>query len=243
MTTDIKYHSQVGQDKFVLNALKFKTNGFFFEFGSQDPIKINNSYTLEKNFGWTGVMFEWDEKYVPLYEKHRSEDTTFIIADATAINYKEVFPALKVEKELDYLQIDLESGMGTPLELLKKLDEEVLGEYKFATVTFEHDIYCARPNSTDNVGCAENGWRPFDPDNFHKVRDGSREIFEKRGYVPVLKDVKCSKEHQNPFEDWWVHPDLVDMEHIQKIIDMNEDIYEDNDVTGRAISGPHVEYP
>ena len=241
--TDIKYHSQVGQDKFVINALEFKTNGFFFEFGSQDPIEINNSYTLEKEFGWTGVMFEWDEKYVPLYEKHRSEDTTFVIADATAIDYKEVFPALQVKKELDYLQIDLESGMGTPLELLKKLDEEVLDDYKFATVTFEHDIYCARPNSRDNVGCDENGWRPFDPDSFHKVRDGSREIFEKRGYVSVLNDVKCSKEHQNPFEDWWVHPDLVDMEHIQKIIDMNQDVYEDNDVTGRAISGPHVVYP
>ena len=40
-----------------------------------------------------------------------------------------------------------------------------------------------------------------------------------------------------------MHPDLVDMEHIQKIIDMNQDVYEDNDVTGRAISGPHVVYP
>ena len=67
--TDIKYHSQVGQDKFVINALKFKTNGFFFEFGSQDPIKINNSYTLEKDFGWTGVMFEWDEKYATSEER------------------------------------------------------------------------------------------------------------------------------------------------------------------------------
>jgi hypothetical protein len=74
------------------------------------------------------------------------------------------------------------------------------------------------------------------------VRDGSRKIFEKRGYVCVFKDVKCSREYQNPFEDWWVHPDLVDMDHIENIINLNKDNFEDNDVTGLAISGPDMIY-
>jgi len=242
MKMKINYHSQVGQDKFVANALKFKNNGFFVEFGSQDPININNTYTLEKEFGWKGIMFEWDEKYAPLYEKHRSDETTYIISDATQLNYKELFDKLNVPNNLDYLQIDLESGMMTPLNLLKKLDNEILNDYKFATVTFEHDIYCSRENSKDNVGCAQNGWVPFNPKNFHTVREESRKIFKDRGYFCVFEDIKCSEEYQNPFEDWWVHPDLVDMDHIQNIVDMNNENYVNNDVTGVSISAPNIVY-
>lgn len=242
MSHIIDYKSQVGQDKFVLNATQFKKNGFFVEFGSQDPIQINNTYVLEKEFGWKGLMFEWDSKFAPLYEKHRSEETIFIIEDATQIDYKELFAEVKLPHNMDYLQIDLESGMLTPMHLLQKLDNEVLDNYKFATVTFEHDIYCSRTNSKDNVGCAQNGWQPFDSQNFNIVREKSRKIFENRGYVCVFEDVKCSKQYDNPFEDWWVHPDLVDMNHIQNIIDLNTDNFDENDVTELAISGPNIKY-
>jgi hypothetical protein len=40
------YYGQIQQDKFVLNVLKNKKNGFFVEIGSYDPILINNSYIL-----------------------------------------------------------------------------------------------------------------------------------------------------------------------------------------------------
>jgi hypothetical protein len=236
------YTSAVGQDAFVLNATKFKKNGFFLEFGAQDPIKGSNTYFLEKEYGWKGIMFEWHDRYAPLYDEHRSDETQYVIGDATRFDYREVFSKGKVPTTIDYLQIDLEAGMITPLSLLEKLDEEVMDEHKFATITFEHDIYCARPNSKDNVGGEWNGWRPYNPQNFHDVRDGSRKIFEKRGYVCVFKDVKCSREYQNPFEDWWVHPDLVDMDHIENIINLNKDNFEDNDVTGLAISGPDMIY-
>lgn len=58
----------------------------------------------------------------------------------------------------------------------------------------------------------------------------------------MFEDVKCSKQYDNPFEDWWVHPDLVDMNHIQNIIDLNADNFDENDVTELAISGPNIKY-
>lgn len=53
-----KYKSQLGQDIFVLCQLNFKKNGFFIEFGATDGIGISNTYVLEKEFGWRGILAE-----------------------------------------------------------------------------------------------------------------------------------------------------------------------------------------
>ena len=187
-------------------------------------------------------MFEWEDKYVPLYKKDRSEDTTYIIADATQLDYVDIFSKLKVPKNIDYLQIDLEAGMLTPLTLLEKLNKEVMDTHKFATITFEHDIYCGERNSKYNVGGPWNGWTPYDSNNFYTVRSRSREIFKSRGYFLVFSDVNDSKEYSNPFEDWWVHPDLVDMEYVSKIVELNKDRYCENQVSELTIDGSNILY-
>ena len=70
-------------------------------------------------------------------------------------------------------------------------------KYKFATVTFEHDIYTG---------------------DYFDTRNKSRQIFESRGYVLVFPDVRVFWEgYYKPFEDWYVHPDLVAMNIINKI--------------------------
>ena len=168
MNTTIKYNGAAGQDAFALNINQFKTGGYFLEFGSQHPTNENNTYLLESEYNWKGLMFEWEDKYVPLYKKDRSEDTTYIIADATQLDYVDIFSKLKVPKNIDYLQIDLEAGMLTPLTLLEKLNKEVMDTHKFATITFEHDIYCGERNSKYNVGGPWNGWTPYDSNNFYK---------------------------------------------------------------------------
>ena len=51
----IKFYGQAEQDKFVLNMLNNKENGYFLEIGSNDPIHINNTYILEKDYNWKGI--------------------------------------------------------------------------------------------------------------------------------------------------------------------------------------------
>ena len=119
-------------------------------------------------------MFEWENKYAPKYEQYRDDDTSYIIGDAVEHDYTEVFSGLRVPKVIDYLQIDLEPGMLTPLQLLIKLNEQVMDDHKFATITFEHDIYCGQPNSRHNVGGPWNGWQPYPSSNFQKVQTESR---------------------------------------------------------------------
>lgn len=58
--------SQLRQDIFVYLELNRKRNGFFVEFGATDGIALSNSYMLEHNFGWKGILAEpaiiWHDK-------------------------------------------------------------------------------------------------------------------------------------------------------------------------------------
>ena len=53
-----KSHSQIRQDLFVLHVLNYKKNGFFVEFGATNGFDLNNTYLLEKDFAWDGILAE-----------------------------------------------------------------------------------------------------------------------------------------------------------------------------------------
>jgi FkbM family methyltransferase len=50
--------SQIRQDLFVLSALDFKRDGFFVEFGATNGVDLSNTWLLEQDFGWTGILAE-----------------------------------------------------------------------------------------------------------------------------------------------------------------------------------------
>lgn len=184
--------SQAGQDSFVMHCLKNKRNGIFVELGSNDPMYHSNTYSLEKEYGWNGLMVDYQSQFVPQYIANRS--SPYIIADACKIDYKKVFEEISFPHAIDYLQIDLEVNNKSTINCLEVFDKDVFPSYKFAVVTFEHDIYRG---------------------DFFNTRQKSREIFDKNGYVLVYPDVK---NQENAFEDWYVHPDLVDMDYMNNFI-------------------------
>lgn len=187
------YFGQAEQDKFVLHVLKHKKNGYFLEIGSNHPIDINNTYVLEKQYDWKGIMVEYNPSFLQLYQQHRP-NSAHVINNATQIDYKTLFESNSFPVNVDYLQIDLEANNGSTIRTLEKLDDEVLDKHKFATVTFEHDIYHT---------------------NYDNTREKSRAIFKKRGYVRVFEDV--NNMGINPYEDWYVHPSLVDMSYVEDL--------------------------
>ena len=50
-------YSQIGQDVFVLNYYKNKSDGFFVDIGAGDGILFSNTFILEKN-NWKGICIE-----------------------------------------------------------------------------------------------------------------------------------------------------------------------------------------
>jgi FkbM family methyltransferase len=46
------------QDAWILFETKEKRNGYFVDFGATDGKTINNSYLLEKNYNWKGIVAE-----------------------------------------------------------------------------------------------------------------------------------------------------------------------------------------
>ena len=50
--------AQFRQDVFALAESEFKREGYFVEFGATDGVTGSNSYLLESQFGWKGVLAE-----------------------------------------------------------------------------------------------------------------------------------------------------------------------------------------
>jgi FkbM family methyltransferase len=51
-------YSDIKQDIMVLSVTKRKKNGFFVEFGAMAGQKHSNTYLLESEFGWDGIVAE-----------------------------------------------------------------------------------------------------------------------------------------------------------------------------------------
>jgi len=55
---ELKSKAQLKQDMFVLDELGYKRNGYFVEFGATNGVNLSNTYLLEKEMGWRGILAE-----------------------------------------------------------------------------------------------------------------------------------------------------------------------------------------
>lgn len=187
-------YSEAYQDMFVLSMLDGKKNGTYLEIGAGDPTYGNNTYLLEKDFGWKGVSFDISEEFVKGH--HEKRKNKCILKDATAINYTNFLSGLGMPTEIDYLQIDVDPA-DVSFNVLLTIPFE---KYKFAVVTFEHDHYT-------------------DPKS--DVREKARKYLSSYGYKLVAPNI--SPDENRPYEDWFVHPDLVSINNIETFRDTSDE--------------------
>ena len=193
---NINTYSQAYQDLFAIKTLQNKQNGYFLEIGSNHPINGNNTYLLESQYKWKGLMVEYDKSFEYNYNTYRP-NSLYELNDARLVDYRQILDSNNFPTNMDYLQIDLDVDNKSTLDTLLLLNSTVFDKYKFATVTFEHDIYTG---------------------NFFNTQEISRQIFKDRGYILVFPNVSVFwLGDYKPFEDWYVHPDLVDMDYINNI--------------------------
>lgn len=190
--TILRTYSQVYQDMFILSMLNGKRNGKYLEIGSAKPWLGNNTALLEMQFDWTGIGLEYKPEFVNEYNSQRKNKS--VLADATKVNYKKILKELAPDGVVDYLQLDCEPSK-TTFDILLMIPFD---QFKFAVISYEHDHYV---------------------DITRSYRFKSRKYLESMGYELVVSDV--SPDGISTFEDWWVHPDLVSREIIEKMKDVD----------------------
>jgi FkbM family methyltransferase len=69
---ELKYYSQLGQDKFIDDFFNQKENGFFIDIGAHDGMDISNTYFLEKIRNWKGICIEPQPDQFEILNKNRT---------------------------------------------------------------------------------------------------------------------------------------------------------------------------
>ncbi len=64
--------AQLDQDLFVVYALQGKTDGFFVEFGATNGIDLSNTWLLESQFKWQGILAEPGKSWHEDLKRNRS---------------------------------------------------------------------------------------------------------------------------------------------------------------------------
>jgi len=202
--------SQLRQDLFVLSQLSLKVNGFFVEFGATNGIDLSNTYILEKEFGWQGILAEparcWHQALRENRQCHVETDCVWRESNAV-------------------LKFD-ETGLSqlSTISAFKSSDwhkpaRAAASQYTVKTISLEDllDKYSA-PRiidylSIDTEGTEYEILKAFNFDrydfrvmtcehNFSKQREKIFNLLTSKGFVRKL-------EAYSAFDDWYVKPGLV----------------------------------
>jgi hypothetical protein len=195
MVDIINNTSQAGQDLFAYCISQNATfPKTYIELGAQEPIYLNNTYFLEQQ-GWTGGSIEIDSHWIQQFSSIRRNP--IIHADATTIHWEEYFTVLESlypnKNTIGYLSFDVDDAT------YHAFNHFPFDKIKCGVITIEHDVYRVGP----------------------ELRNYLRDKLIQFGYVLICADVFL--QGFGEFEDWWVHPELVNMEHAKQFMFQNTD--------------------
>jgi hypothetical protein len=155
--------SQIFQDLFAYFFSGCKKNGIFIEIGGGNGVDLSNTYILEKNFKWKGVICEPDirlhsniltkrkcfletkpvsnslNKNIYFYFKGLYDSYTSFHADPSAkklksISLNNLIKKYQLGKNIDYISIDTE---GNELDIIKNFN---FNKYNVKIFTIEHNF-------------------------------------------------------------------------------------------------------
>lgn len=156
----LKSNSQAGQDIFAALMTR-KTNGYFIDLGASEPIAHNNTYMLETELGWNGLLVDISPKNIDDCKNARSPKNIYLEYDLLKKPLIEIFKENNVPNNIDYISFDVDTA---DIHLARTFP---YGSYKTSCFTFEHDGYCQ--------GDA--------------VKNESRAIFLNNGYSLIFGDI------------------------------------------------------
>jgi len=201
----MKFTGQAGQDKWVTDFFEKKKNGYFLDIGAYDGVQWSNTYCLEKELNWSGLLVEASLDLCNQMKFSRSQTIVqkAIYKENTILKFKsnrwagsinnegsEIVEAITFEKLLrdynspkiiDYISLDIEGGeidalLGFPFD-----------EYISILWTIEHNVYYGN----------------------REMKDKIYEILSSNNYIRAYDNVCSGGDPKFPFEDWYVHKNYI----------------------------------
>ena len=199
--------SHAWQDIMILTLLNGKTNGTYLEIGAGRPCYINNTFLLEYLFDWRGTSIDIND-YSKSWQARPNSD--FICADALNIDYPDFLQKKYLNKQIDYLQIDIDKSPDVTNKLLSSI---LSAGYRYSIITFETNSWGLYKNSSEFLYLKK-----------------SRELLSKNGYKLLFSDIL----HYLPStpnnkergwvanEDLWVDPTIIDQDLLEYFLNIKE---------------------
>lgn len=127
----MKSYAQAGQDLYVNAVLGGKRNGLFIDIGCSHPTSLSNTYALEQERGWRGILVDSDADSIALCLTERA--SLAIQADARTIDWKPLLA--DIGPVVDYASVDIDQWTYAALNNLLEHGPMI------RVLTVEHDFY------------------------------------------------------------------------------------------------------
>jgi len=112
-----------------------KREGYYVEIGAGHYQNGNNTYVLEKEYGWKGVSIDNSEKLVEIFNQNRSNPC--ILGDGTTFDWDTYFKENNFPETIDFLSIDIDSITHKYANLLALLNLPITRK-RFNVIAIEH---------------------------------------------------------------------------------------------------------
>ena len=183
-----KSYSQSGQDLFVDRILQGKIEGTYLDIGANHPIELSNTYALERQAAWKGVLVERDPHCIELLRQQR----TGLIwpVDALESDWKALTGVM------DYLSLDCDENTAKILDNLMARSDVL----RFRVLTVETDAYRFGPEVRDRIDLAlkNAGYDVL----CRNVRSSEGMIYESWAVDPKLVDMENAERFRSDGLKW-----------------------------------------
>lgn len=195
-----KSKSQIGQDLMAALVSDFKAGGYFVEFGATDGVTLSNSYLLEKELNWSGILAEPARVWHRSLEVNRTANICKLAVWSSS-GQKLLFHEdleLSTIDGFERLKHDLRSGVTYEVEtislddLLDRHDAPSFIDFmSIDTEGSELEVLSSLDWDKRKFGliCVEH--------NYTESRNQILDLLTKNGYKRVLEDV-------SGWDDWYV---------------------------------------
>jgi FkbM family methyltransferase len=196
-------HSQLNQDVWVLHKTNFKSQGYFVEIGACDPIRLSNTYYLESNYAWNGILVEPNPYLgVDLEEKRQATLISCAVGDRGSIQLylaqDPEFTTSSLVDNQDRHKLFRDSGR------VIEVQSTPLADIFFENNTPKFfDFLSVDVEGSELQALMSNDWEKWRPNyvvvehNFRKDRSAIRSFMISRGYVLAKENSRFS------WDDWF----------------------------------------